>query len=185
MKAESITLPSLEENTTLQQLATELQVDASYLRKFVLKKGFKIFLARAVGTKSQPLTALTKEDAEEVKELWNKKILGSTLPTSTRIGYFYVMRITSEVPGRIKVGFSNNVDARLDTYQTFSPSAELIGYWPCRMSWERAATDSITRRDCTRLANEVFDCQDVEAVIENANQFFQLMPELGKENRND
>ena len=168
----------------VNHLAKELEVDPSNLRKFIKKHEFEPFLIRAADTGNQPSLALTKEDAEQVKSLWLTGKLGQEAREQAA-GWFYIIMPVPEVPGRLKIGFTSNLSKRLAAYQVICPSACILEHWFCQRSWEYAARDSITRKGCTRVGSEVFDCEDVAAVIENAKQFFALMPKLGKEGPND
>jgi hypothetical protein len=39
--------------------------------------------------------------------------------------------------------------------------------------------DSVTRLDCRLILNEVFECDDPEALVERGNAFFSLLPQPG------
>ena len=185
-QVERIDIPFRQEGeVTLRELARELNMDSSNLQKYAKRHGCKFFYVLTAETGRQPVLALTKEDARKVKQLWNKKILGPAIREASQEGYFYLMSIAPELPNRIKMGFSTNPDGRVKELRVFSPSAEILNSWRCRWTWEQTAIASITRDGCNQLANEVFDCEDVAAVIENAKRFFDLMPKLGKEGRND
>ena len=170
----------------VNHLAKELEVDPSNLRKFIRKHGFEPFLIRVAESGNQPCLALTKEDADQVKELWLTARIGSQPQENEGgSGWFYIIVLIPEVPNRVKIGFTSNLASRLQSYQVLCPTARVLKYWPCQRSWEYAARASITHEDCVRVGGEVFDCEDIEAVIENAKQFFDLMPKLGTGGQNE
>lgn len=179
-QAERVDIPVQQEGErTLQELARELNVDSSNLQKYAKRHDLKFFYVLTPETGHKPVLALTKVHAQKLKQLWNKKILGPPVREKSQEGYFYIMSIAPEIPNRLKMGFSTNPDGRVKELRVFSPSAEILNSWRCRWTWEQTAIASITRNGCNQLANEVFDCEDVEGVIKNAEQFFALMPELG------
>jgi hypothetical protein len=51
--------------------------------------------------------------------------------------------------------------------------------WPCKRTWEAAAIDCLTREDCQLILNEVFDCDDLQALIARGDAFFAQMPDIG------
>lgn len=170
-----------DRDVLLNDLAKELEVDSSSLRRFMRKHKFTPFQIRA--SRNQLSFALSKEDADELKELW----LTGKLEAEAKIqnankrdvgGCFYVIALMPELPGRIKVGFTNHLMRRLAVYQTLCPSAEAIAQWPCRRSWERAAIASIVNMGCKQIANEIFDCEDKTPVLNAIQRFFELMPKV-------
>ena len=82
------------------------------------------------------------------------------------------------IANRLKLGFTTSIQDRLDSYRTLSPTAAVVKSWRCKPTWERCAIDSITRVGVTQLGIEVYDCDDLPALIERAEQFFALMPSL-------
>ncbi len=174
-KAEYLPVYPEEGHVTIRQLATEFQVDFNYLSKWVKKHGFEMLYVRAPGTRAQPLSALVKEDAEQVKEMWSRKLIGRETKQASTVGWFYII-YTPEQSNRIKVGFSTDVDARLSAFRIFAPTASLVECWPCKAGWELAAIASLTREGCKSISREVFDCDSVEAVKQRGEAFFALMP---------
>jgi hypothetical protein len=93
-----------------------------------------------------------------------------------RYGSFYIIQLVPEaLPNRVKLGFADNVDQRLNEHRTAAPTAKLLKSWPCKRSWEYAATDSITREGCKLVLNEVYE-GDISGFLERAGQFFAVMP---------
>jgi len=163
---------------TLAQLATELGMDRSNLGKYIRANGFSFTKIRTKESNNQLTLALTEGDAESIRQL--RTSLGfhsNPKPIENGDGYFYVIQVVPDLDtNRVKLGFASNVNARLATYKTSSPSATLLKSWPCRVSWERAAMDSITRAGCSQIGIEVFTCDDLDRLVRNGDSFFKIMP---------
>ncbi len=100
-------------------------------------------------------------------------------PVATDVGHFYIIQVSPDLgPNRVKLGFSSGLDARLATYRTASPTAEIAASWPCRPAWENAAIASITRMECEQIGPEVFDGEDLGSLLERGTEFFEIMPRL-------
>jgi hypothetical protein len=80
-----------------------------------------------------------------------------------------------DLPTRLKIGYTDNLDVRQSDHRTSAPTLLLIKSWPCRRTWEEAARASITREDCRCIGGEVFD-GDVQGFVERAEAFFSIMP---------
>lgn len=163
---------------SMKELAAELGLDRSNVRKYVLQQGFSWLRVRTGDSGNQLVNALTQEDAETIIEL--RKSQGFTnkpMMVQNGDGWFYIVQIIPELDSlRVKLGFATDTQRRLSAFKTVSPTANLVKNWPCRLTWERAAIDSVTREGCRLIANEVFACDDLLALIERCDQFFALMP---------
>jgi hypothetical protein len=91
-------------------------------------------------------------------------------------GYFYIIQLVPEaLPTRIKIGYTDNLEQRLQDHQTSAPTAIIIASWPCKRSWDFAAMDSITREGCKWVLNEVWE-GDPQGFVQRGNAFFAVMP---------
>ena len=106
-----------------------------------------------------------------------RKLHGDEKPDS---GYFYVINLIPEAQdlNRVKLGFSNNVDQRLQNHRCTAPTANVIQTWPCKRTWEVAAMDVVSRgeKQVGHDRSEVFDVVSMDEVIHRGNQFFSMMP---------
>jgi len=162
---------------SLKELAQELDLDRSNLRKYALKKGFDLIRVRTPDSRGQPTLALSAADAESLREARESDGYNHQFPIENGNGFFYVIRLVPEfAPNRMKLGFASNVNARLQAHRTAAPTAQLVKAWPCQKSWEVAAIASLTRQDCQLVANEVFDCNDVNELVTRGDGFFAIMP---------
>ena len=166
------------EYVTLKQLADELKMDRSHLRRYVLQNDFEPFKVRTIESKGQPTLALSPADAERVRDMRARDGFTYSVGVPTNgDGVFYVIQLVpSLAPNRVKLGYAISIEARLQSHRTAAPTAELIKAWPCKRSWETAAIASVTRIECKLLSGEVFDCDDLDALVSRCDQFFAIMP---------
>ena len=166
-----------QEYVSVKQLARELGLDPSNTRKYVLAQGFSFLKQRTPDSHGQLANVLTKEDAEAIKALRQEQgFTGSVIANETE-GWFYIVQIVPELdPLRVKLGFASNAFNRLQAHRTVAPTAALVKAWPCKRAWEQAAMDSATRIGCQLIANEVFQCDSLDALIDRSESFFELMP---------
>ena len=164
---------------TIGNLAAELGIEKSNLRKYVIKNGFKPIPVRPFESRGQAVHALTEEDADAIRDLRHREGYNGSIPThsSNGDGYFYIVQVVPDVdPCRIKVGFAADVNSRLSAHRCVSPTACVLKSWPCKRSWETAAIASATRTGCRWIANEVFHAEVVEQIVKQADDFFAVMP---------
>jgi len=108
--------------------------------------------------------------------------VGITLNTKTEmqieaIGQFYVVRILPVIkPDRLKLGYSTDAKRRLRSYRTIAPFAELLAVYGCKRSWEAIAISVITARCCEHIKGEVYDCNNLQALLDRCEKFFSIMP---------
>jgi hypothetical protein len=93
-----------EDFVSLKQLATELGMDRSHARRYVLRLGFTPHKRRTPDSQNQLTLAVTIPEAEEIR---NKRreagFFESTKPVVSEVGVFYVIRLVPELdPRRLK-----------------------------------------------------------------------------------
>lgn len=171
------------EFVSLKELADEMAIDRSVLRKYVLKMGLQPHRRRTSASAWQPTLCLLPEEADAVRlQRQTDGFSAEQKPVRTEEGHFYVIRLVPELDHRrVKLGFAESVQERLAQHRTAAPTAELVRAWPCRRSWERTIMDAMTARDCTLIRNEVFECHDVEALIVRGDRLFEMMPVPGQQ----
>lgn len=136
-------------------------------------------------SRGQMALHITEEDAERVRE---ELAPPSAAPDDENIlarsggyvvsqdGVFYVIQLEPALePGRIKVGFTTNLDDRLRKHRCSAPHAMVLDKWACKSLWEKTAIDCVTA-GCDRLREEVFRTASIDEVIRRCERFFELMP---------
>ena len=167
------------EYVSLEDLSNELGIDRSNARKWILDLGFKFFKVRS-SVHRQLMNAVSLEDANKIKE--TRKLLGFNSQkriVASRCGYFYIMLLCPDLSNkRVKLGYTTLLQNRIIAHRTIAPTAKLLISWPCKDYWEKSAIDSLIRSDCVSITNEVYDCEDIEALVERGKQFFEFMPKV-------
>ena len=165
-------------------LAKRLNVGYDTVRRLVSRYGTELGIAverRKTPTSKGALTqCVSPDDANKLIAFFESKVddpAGKDEEFSfQRFGYFYLIQLVPEaLPNRIKIGFADNVEQRLNEHRTAAPTARLLKAWPCKRSWDSAAMDSITREGCRLVLNEVFE-GDVDGFLRRAESFFSVMP---------
>jgi len=163
----------------LAEIAARLSVDNRTVRRLIAQESenLGIEIQRGKGDK----VLLSKDDAERliasyVARRGPQTEAGEDVSKYDRFGFFYLIQLIPEaLPNRVKIGFADNVERRLNEHRTAAPTAKLLKAWPCKRSWDYAAMDSITREDCRLVLNEVFE-GDINEFLSRADSFFSVMP---------
>jgi len=167
----------MQEYVTIQEIGDLIGLDRSNIRKYAIKNGFEFVRIRTIESKGQQTLALTKDDADALVAMRQESGFAGDRPVSKDVGVFYVVQPVPEFdPLRIKLGWSSDMKSRLGTYKTISPNANILSAWPCKIEWESTAIVSITRQGCARIGDELFECENLEDIIERGDAFFSLMP---------
>jgi hypothetical protein len=171
---------------TYKEVADELGVSIDTVRRNVRsqKKELKIEpkKQKTPSSKGALVACLSFDDAEKLIRFYKTKgTTKSGLNNDRNFGFFYLIQLIPEFnPNRVKIGFADDVEKKLKEHQTASPTAKLVGYWPCKRAWDQAAMDSISRIDCKLVLNEVYE-GDIQCFKERADEFFKIMPDPATE----
>jgi len=170
-----------EEFVSIKDLAKRLNMDRSHARRYVMKLGYEFHQRRTPDSANQRTLCVTGSQAEEILARRNDEgFIASTVVVVSEIGVFYVIQLVPELdPRRVKFGFAESLEQRFQQHRTAAPTAKVLAAWPCKRSWELAAMDALTSIGCRRILNEVFECDELEKMIERANTFFGMFPTPG------
>lgn len=111
------------------------------------------------------------------------------------LGYFYVVQTASDLDeklaalgaiaptaGRVKLGWTCRMGKRMGEHSSVAPSSDVLAFWPCDPQWEgpaiKYATSQVqSKMVCgrSRKRSEVYDVQDVQAVLNATSYFFYLV----------
>ena len=164
----------MQQTVLIQTVADELGIVKDYALRLAKKNGFEIHYGK------RNVASLSKADAEKlIQEYEPQRSSDGSSSENTAFdgfGYFYVIQLLpDEIPDRIKIGYTNNLDGRLADHRVTNPTLKLVESWPCKRTWERAATASITREGCSHVGGEVYQ-GDIQGFLHRAGAFFALMP---------
>lgn len=170
----------------LMEIAETLGVDPTTVRRLIRKHGeelgIKVERTKSPTRNGRWTDCLSIDDRNRLIDLY-ENTRGTPAATSAeqlspqRFGFFYVIQLVPEaLPDRVKIGYTDDLEKRLNEHRTSAPTAQLIGSWSCKRSWDQAAMDSISRQDCKLVMNEVYE-GNVKGFIERAEAFFAQMPD--------
>jgi len=167
-----------DEFISIKRLAEQLGMDRSHARRYVLRLGFHPKKRRTLDSANQLTLTLTAAEAEAiVARRTEAGFLDSERAVSNEHGVFYVVQLVPDLdPRRLKLGFAVDINERLSQHRTAAPTVACVRIWPCRRSWELTAIDCITRVGCRFIVNEVYEADDVDALVRRGDEFFSLMP---------
>lgn len=152
------------------------------IHKLVKRLGIDTVKIKGEGSRGQASSHITERDYKKLlRHLDDRSDSHGDVhsdDSASASGVFYLILLEPERdPGRLKVGYTANIEERMRSHKTVAPFASLHSTWPCKSLWERAAIECVTQ-DCEQLHTEVFRTEDIEEVIRRADQFFRLMPNV-------
>jgi len=169
----------VKELVWLKDLAIDLGMDRSRCRRYVLSLGIEPHKRRDSAAGNVLALSLTKDEAEHVRNARKSQGYGDEQrQVSAGAGSVYIIRLVPELdPRRIKIGFADDLKARLLQHRTAAPTAVVVKSWPAKRTWEGPAMDCLTATGCRLILNEVFECDDVDALLIRGDAWFALMPD--------
>ena len=177
-----------QDRIAVVDLADDLHVQKQWLFKIVKRLGIQSARRREPARGGQRVATVTPEEAalirQEVQHAESRSSRRTTSVTENPqpptagedSGCFYIIQLEPQQdPGRFKVGFTLDLEARLRKHRTAAPFAHYVKTWRCRRTWERAAIDCVTA-GCQQLHTEVFRTESLPDIIRCSDEFFALMP---------
>jgi hypothetical protein len=167
---------------SISTVADELKINKDYALRLAKKRAGELGIILHKGPRNA--VSLSREDADRLISSFQPRLSVAAATNNevgrfTGFGYFYIIQLHPEdLPTRLKIGYTDNLDVRLSDHRTNAPTLKLLKSWPCKRTWEEAAKASITREACRRIGgdgSEVFD-GNVQAFLDRAEAFFALMP---------
>lgn len=176
---------NLDTRIALSELADELQCHKQSLFKIAKRLGINPTKQRDVNRRNQLVAMITSEEAQLVKSEFLTRTIQSNLTGTadsdfaiTEDGVFYFLQLEPiHDPGRIKLGFTTDLDGRLRKHRCSAPFAKCLKTWPCRRIWERTVMDAVTT-GMEVLHTEVFRTDCLDSAMQKADQLFALLPSV-------
>jgi hypothetical protein len=176
------------ERIAIVDLADDLQVRKQRIFKILQRLGIRPTQRRDPNRGNQNVATVSQTEAVAIRSEIEKSSEsaggsnarpGSFAPfVADDVGFFYLIQLEPEHdPGRFKLGFTMDLDGRLQKHRCSAPFAKYVASWPCKRVWERAAIDCLVV-GCQQLYTEVFRATSLEQVTARAGAFFAVMPNL-------
>jgi hypothetical protein len=192
---EAVPRVSEPERIAIVDLADDLQVRKQRIFKILPRLGIRPTQRREASRGNQNVATVSQSEAatirSEIEKSSGTPSGNSSVPDSTAVffsddvGFFYLIQLEPEHdPGRFKLGFTMDLDGRLQKHRCSAPFAQYIGTWHCKRVWERAAIDCVTS-GCEKLHTEVFRAESTQHVATRAKSFFSMMPSLKEDSEDE
>lgn len=167
-----------DEYVSIKELARRLGMDRSHARRYVLRLGYSFHKRRTPDSGNQLTLCVNSVEADEiVAQRTRNGFFAPTVVAISDVGLFYVIQLVPDLdPKRLKLGFAESLEERLSQHRTAAPTARVLRAWPCKRSWEPTAIDALTCQGCRLIRNEVFECDDPEALLRRGDAFFSMLP---------
>lgn len=185
---EGISRVNQEERIAIVDLADDLQVRKQRIFKILPRLGIRPTQRREASRGNQNVATVSQAEAQAIRSEIERSSESPTGRSGTLaafsaddVGFFYLIQLEPEHDsGRFKVGFTMDLDSRLQKHRCSAPFARYIMSWLCRRVWERAAIDCVTA-GYDQLHTEVFRAASMTQVSARAYAFFAVMPSLKAE----
>jgi hypothetical protein len=165
----------------LTHLAAELGYTKAAFHRVVRRAGIEPRQVPSDFSRGQRTLAITAEEADRLRATGR----GSKLGTTERVsrdpdeGVFYALVLDAIRPGRVKLGFTSDLEQRLANYRTSSPEVQVLFAIPCRRGWEATTMAALTNVDeCRQVGQEVFDYANLDVLADRACSWFAMLPEI-------
>jgi len=170
---------AIHDYVSIKDLAKRLDMDRSHARRYVMKLGYAFKKRRTPDSGSQLTLCVTGTEADEIALQRADRGFGtSTVVSVSNVGVFYVIQVVPDLdPKRLKLGFAESLEQRLSQHRTAAPTARVLRAWPCKRSWELTAIDALTCVGCRLILNEVFECDEPDALVTRGDAFFRMLPQ--------
>jgi hypothetical protein len=174
------------EMVSFTELAKKLAMHKAHANRYVKKATHKLDIQirkwRDPDAGNQLVMAVSAADAERLVEYRrNQGFLGGQQTLDIDKGVFYVVQLVPDLdPKRIKLGFAVDMAERLQQHRTAAPTADVLKTWRCKRAWETTVMEALVCEGCSLILNEVYECDDVSALLERGEKLFNLLPDPDK-----
>jgi hypothetical protein len=159
----------------LVDIAAELGRNPAGFLKFVRRRNIEPFKAKE--GQNTPWY-LHETDYEKLKEIIDHEefVAPAVQNTPTRLSGVYAIEIPSyDGPLRLKIGWSDNIADRLNTYRTIVPDLRVLRVWPCSASkrWYEKLALEWAGQHGKQIGQEIFEFEDNAAAAEALCSLFE------------
>jgi len=158
----------------LVDLAAELGYSSASIRKVVRRRGFEPFQLQKGPNKPY---YLSRDDAralrEKLEDEKNYRIAQEVRIAPSGLSGIYAVEVPSyDGTVRVKIGWSDNIPDRLDTYRTIIPDLRVSRIWPCPNKWSEQMALKWAENNAKRVGQEIFEFRDKLASLAALDELF-------------
>ena len=158
----------------LADLAAQLGFNPAGFLKVVRRRGFEPFKLQEGSNKPYYLSA---NDAESLRRKLEDERHYRFVPTSkdrpTGLSGVYAIEVPAyDGSTRIKIGWSESVNDRLNTYRTIVPDLRVLRVWPCTASWYEQMALTWANKNGRRIGEEIFEFDDNQVSLSSIDELF-------------
>jgi len=162
---------------SLKNLADELGYSQASMRKTVVRRGFVPF---QLGKGSNKPNYLSAEDATKLRDIMQSEKDNRFSPNTpaghvATSGVYFIEVPSYSGISRIKIGWSDKLKDRFDTYRTIVPDLRVWAVWHTSDAWcERAAlrcAENLGRR----IHQELFEFSDIPTALNELLSLFEKL----------
>ncbi|PIZ23890.1 MAG: hypothetical protein COY49_00905 [Comamonadaceae bacterium CG_4_10_14_0_8_um_filter_57_29] len=164
-------------SVSLKNLADELGYSQASMRKTVERRGFVPF---QLGTGSNKPNYLSAEDATKLRNIIENEKNNRIPPgrktqlTATSGVYFIEIPSYSGI-SRIKIGWSDKLKDRFDTYRTIVPDLRIWAVWHTSDEWCERAALRCAEKLGRRIHQELFEFPDIPTALDDLISLFEKL----------
>lgn len=165
----------------LTHLAAELGYTKAAFHRVVRRAGIEPRRVPSDFSRGQRTLAITTEEADRLRAAGRSPKPDTTERASSDPdgGVFYALVLDPIRPGRVKLGFTSDLEQRLAKYRTSSPEVQVLFANPCRRGWEATTMAALANVDeCRQVGQEVFDYADLDVLADRARDWFAMLPSV-------
>lgn len=128
------------EMVPIKKIAEELGVNKDYALRLVKRRSTALGLRPQRGRRNA--VSLSRDDADRLIRDYRPRLpipaSGNEIAKHSDFGYFYIIQLhPDDLPDRLKIGYTDNLDVRLSDHRTSAPTLELVRSWPCKRHGKR------------------------------------------------
>jgi len=158
----------------LVDIAAQLGVSAAGIRKYVLRRGFKPFKLQE--GQSKPWFLAYKDAQaliERVEEEKHYRFAPEQETAPAGLSGVYAVELPAyDAAIRLKIGWSDNIVDRLNTYRGLVPDLRVLRIWPCSESWAEQMALKWARHNGRQIGEEVFEFEDNAVAVSSLDDVF-------------
>ena len=158
----------------LRDIAVKVGRSTGGLLKAARRRGFEPFKLQEGQNKPN---FLSPQDAKALIKIFedesNYRVIPDREKAPTGLSGVYAIEIPSyDGSIRLKIGWSDNVAARLDTYRTIVPDLRVSRVWPCFENWYERMALKWAEKNGRQIGQEIFDFADNDAALSSLDDLF-------------